>query len=141
MANTIKRGALALAFTLSLTGPALAADDSESRTVAAGKRVFMENCAVCHGADGRGAGIVAGHLEEVPTNLTTLSADNGGNFPFPQIYETIDGRRQVGPHGSREMPIWGTAFRHDMTNAGGMGEAVVRGRILELIIYIQSIQE
>jgi mono/diheme cytochrome c family protein len=141
MANTINRGALALAFTLILTGPALAADDSESRTAAAGKQVFMDNCAVCHGADGRGAGIVAGHLAEVPTNLTTLSANNGGNFPFPQIYETIDGRRQIGAHGSREMPIWGAAFRQDTTSAGGMREAVVRGRILELIVYIQSIQE
>ena len=141
MRFTIKSGALATALTMTLTGPAFAADDSQSRTVAAGQQVFMDNCAVCHGADGRGAGIVAGHLEEVPTNLTTLSAKNGGNFPFPQVYETIDGRRQVGAHGSREMPIWGAAFRQDMTSAGGMGEAVVRGRILELIVYIQSIQE
>ena len=141
MRFTIHSGALALALTMTLTGPALAADDSQSRTVAAGKQVFMDNCAVCHGADGRGAGIVAGHLEQSPTDLTKLSANNGGNFPFPQIYDTIDGRRQIGVHGSREMPIWGASFREDTTSAGGMREAVVRGRILELIVYLQSIQE
>ena len=63
--------------------------------VVAGQQVFMDNCAVCHGADGRGAGIVAGHLEQSPTDLTKLTANNDGHFPFAQIYETIDGRRQM----------------------------------------------
>lgn len=139
MRSVLNWGAVvAAALALGLTGVARADED---RTIAAGKQQFLNHCAVCHGADGKGAGIVANKLTEVPTNLTVLTKNNGGNFPFEQIYRTIDGRQSIGAHGSREMPIWGAEFKLGTPTAGGMSESVVRGRILELIVYISSIQE
>ena len=42
-------------------------------------------------------------------------------------------------HGSREMPIWGERFR-EMGGGGAVGEEVVRGNLLILIEYLQTIQ-
>ena len=117
------------------------ADDSKERAIAAGKTSFMNNCAACHGPDGRGGGAVAGKLEKSPTNLTLLSKTNGGAFPFEEVYDTIDGREQVGAHGPRDMPVWGSEYKMGVPTASGSSEAVVRGKILELILYIESIQE
>ena len=63
------------------------------------------------------------------------------------IIVCIDGRKTVGAHGSREMPIWGTAFREDaaeLTRGFGISpkdaELYVRGRIISLIGYIYTLQ-
>lgn len=117
------------------------ADDQTDRTLAAGKQRFMQNCASCHGENAKGAGIVASHLETAPADLTQLSKNNNGSFPFKTIYDTIDGRTDIGAHGSRDMPVWGAEYKLGTPTAGGMSESVVRGRILELIVYLQSIQE
>jgi mono/diheme cytochrome c family protein len=117
------------------------AEDSKERAIAAGKTNFMNNCAACHGDDGRGAGAMAGELDKSPTNLTLLSKTNGGAFPFEEIYDTIDGREQVGAHGPRDMPVWGSEYKMGVPTVSGSSEAVVRGKILELILYIESIQE
>ena len=54
----------------------------------------------------------------------------------------IDGREEaIRGHGSREMPIWGTEFRAAAGRGNPGAESAVRGRILELIYYLQSIQE
>ncbi len=117
------------------------ADETTDRTLAAGKQQFMQSCAACHGEDAKGAGIVANHLDTAPSDLTQLSKKNDGSFPFKEIYDTIDGRTAIGAHGSREMPVWGAEYKFGTPTAGGMSESVVRGRILELIVYLQSIQE
>lgn len=139
MITKLVRGTLVAVLATVLSTIAVA--EEVDRTVAAGKTRFMNNCAVCHGADGKGSGIVAGHLNEVPTDLTQVTKNNDGNFPFKKIYDTIDGRQHIGAHGSREMPIWGAEYKLGAPTAGGMSESIVRGKILELIIYIQSIQE
>ena len=56
------------------------------------------------------------------------------------IAATIDGRAQVRAHGSREMPIWGERFS-EQVGGGSLGEEVVRGNLLILIQYLQSIQQ
>lgn len=134
-------GALAgLALTLIVAGVARA-DESEDRTIAAGKQRYMENCASCHGPDAKGAGTMASELKRVPADLTQLAKRNGGNFPFEQIYDMIDGRGEIGAHGTRDMPVWGYEYKMGVPTAAGMSEAVVRGKILELIVYLRSIQE
>lgn len=138
--SILSRGTVVALLVVALTGVATAEEAVDS-TIAAGKTRFMNNCAVCHGEDGKGAGIVAGHLDKAPADLTQLTKKNNGHFPFKQIYRTIDGRQQIGAHGSREMPIWGAEFRLGVTTAAGTSESVVRGKILELIVFIQSIQE
>lgn len=56
-----------------------------------GARLFRSNCAGCHGADGAGDGPLAASLPVPPSNLRTLSADNGGVFPAERVMATIYG--------------------------------------------------
>jgi hypothetical protein len=71
--------------------------------------------------------------------LTQISKRNNGTFPFWKIYRVIDGREETKGHGDRDMPIWGAEFRSEAaTNA--MVQTQVRGRILELVYYLQSLQ-
>lgn len=105
---------------------------------AAGKARFMENCAVCHGEDAKGGGPFTTLLKSAPSDLTQLSQGNGGEFPFNRVYDAIDGRASVkGAHGSKDMPIWGGEWKGSSVAA----ETALRGQILEMIIYLRSIQQ
>ncbi len=99
-----------------------------------GKLDYLNNCADCHGADGKGDGPKAKQLAIPPKNLTSLSKENGGSFPETVVYNIIDGRRVTDFHG-QEMPIWGEHFH----NKEGDEEAVEK-RINDIIIYLESIQ-
>ena len=70
-----------------------------------GKREYMDRCAVCHGESGKGDGGMIDILRTAPSDLTTLSRNNGGVFPFEHVYAVIDGRQAVKGHGSRDMPV------------------------------------
>ena len=82
-----------------------------------GKREYMDRCAVCHGQSGKGDGGMIDILRTAPTDLTTLSRNNGGVFPFEHVYAVIDGRQAVKGHGSRDMPIWGKAYSAETVRA------------------------
>ena len=112
-----------------------------------GKREYMDRCAVCHGESGKGDGGMIDILRTAPTDLTTLSRNNGGVFPFEHVYAVIDGRQAVKGHGSRDMPIWGKAYSAETVRAGEHYvdmpynmEMYVRARILSLIDYLSRIQ-
>jgi mono/diheme cytochrome c family protein len=94
--------------------------------------MFAAYCAVCHGADGKGGGPAAAALKKQPTDLTQLSAKNGGKFPELSVVATLSGR-EVEAHGSQEMPIWGDLFR-------SLRSDMVHMRIGNLTSYIGSIQ-
>jgi len=122
-------------------GPAVAQANKDF-----GRREYMSNCAVCHGADGQGKGplYTTGYLVREPTDLTRLTSANGGVFPLERVYQVIDGRQAIAAHGPRDMPVWGTEYyaeaappdAHGVVNA----EAYVRARILALIDYLARIQ-
>ncbi len=113
----------------------------EQEVIEAGKKEFMRSCATCHGVDGAGNGPAAPALNVRPANVTHLAKRHGGVFLFWRTYEKISGRdEQVVPgHGTREMPIWGERFRFE-PKAGDEHNTSVRGRILSLVHYLQSIQ-
>ena len=99
-----------------------------------GPAMFAAYCAVCHGRDGQGNGPVASALKTPPTDLTQLARKNGGKFPALKVFTVIQGDRLGGPHGSREMPIWGNLFR-------GLGSPeTVTIRVANLAAYIESLQ-
>jgi hypothetical protein len=112
-----------------------------------GAREYTENCAVCHGVSGDGNGPMAGIINEKVPDLTRLARDNDGVFPFSRVYEVIDGTREARAHGPRDMPVWGSAYKrdapqwlgYDYTNSDS--ESFVRGRILALIGYLQTLQQ
>ena len=96
---------------------------------------YINNCAVCHGVDGRGGGPMAKQLMKQPKDLTLLSRENSGSFPETVVYQIIDGRRVNIFHGSQEMPIWGERFFATEGN-----EDMVNEKISKIIRYIESIQ-
>ncbi len=109
-----------------------------------GKYEYLNNCAVCHGTDGKGKGPMAGQLIKSPKNLTLLSKNNGGSFPETAVYQLIDGRRikitdegreMESFHGPKDMPIWGDRFRAIEVDEGAVDE-----RISNLLKYLESIQ-
>jgi mono/diheme cytochrome c family protein len=111
-----------------------------------GKQEFIRSCAACHGESGKGDGLVAGLLLVKPPDLTSIRKRHDGEFPASWVYRIIDGRNEMRPHGSREMPIWGDRYRAEALqglplplNVGA--DAVVHGRILSLVFYLDFIQE
>ncbi|MBL8381757.1 MAG: c-type cytochrome [Burkholderiales bacterium] len=121
-------------------GQALAAD-----RVDVGKNEYENACAVCHGALGKGDGPMQTQLTRRVPDLTVLARANNGVFPFDLVYQTIDGRREVGAHGSRDMPVWGRTFRmqssvyfenHPVYDR----ESAARSRILALTEYVFRLQ-
>lgn len=104
----------------------------------AGRDVFQNYCASCHGVDGRGKGPVSAALREKVPDLTTLSQRNGGDFPGVRTRKTIlfGGESVLLPaHGSREMPVWGPVF-HEIENDQDLGNV----RLENVISYIRSMQ-
>lgn len=118
-----------------------------------GSDEYRMSCLSCHGVGGRGDGPLARFLTIKPTDLTSLSKNNGGqypnlkagSYPFLRVYQVIDGRATVEVHGDRAMPVWGKRYREQLpllqSAYGGEYEKVVRGRILELVYYIQTLQQ
>lgn len=111
-----------------------------------GKREYDNSCAGCHGAGAKGDGPLAQWLIRPPSDLTTLARRNGGIFPYQQIAETIDGRAagEPGPHGTRDMPIWGSVYRTQgaRPSEGDFDpEWTARTRIAALIDYLARIQQ
>jgi mono/diheme cytochrome c family protein len=109
-----------------------------------GKREFDTNCAMCHGLDGTGGGVMTTYLNRQPTNLTTLAKANGGILPMARMYEVIDGARDVPAHGTREMPAWGNDYRVKAAqyywDVPYDPEVIVRSKILSLLEYINRLQ-
>ncbi len=141
-------GAVVFVFCASAwTGQALGEED----IIGAGE--YRVSCLSCHGVGGKGDGPMAEFLTLKPTDLTQLSNNNGGQypdlkagrFPFSRVFQIIDGRTVVSGHGDRAMPVWGSRYLAEESGKYGpylgANEHMVRGRILELVYYIQAIQQ
>src|ERR1700687_2924590 len=73
--------------------------------VVTGADEYRKFCAQCHGLSGKGDGPVATELKTPPGDLTLLSQNNNGTFPYQQVYDAISGKSVTKSHGTREMPI------------------------------------
>ena len=113
----------------------------EQEVIDTGKQEFLRSCATCHGIHATGTGPSASALNVKPADLTQMAKHHGGVFLFWRTYEKILGRDEhvIPGHGTREMPIWGERFRFEPT-ASEEHKTSVRGRILALVHYLQSIQ-
>jgi mono/diheme cytochrome c family protein len=104
-----------------------------------GKHDFEHLCASCHGADGTGKGRVL--TEANPTDLTVLSAKNGGKFPFAHVYRIINGREMAEAHKRFAMPFWGEYLRQQQGREPTPAtDAAVKRRILGIVHYLETIQ-
>jgi len=124
---------------------------AEKEKIDIGKWEYDHKCAVCHGVSGKGDGGVTDILKKAPANLTVLSKNNGGVFPFDRVSAAIDGRTAIKAHGERDMPIWGSVYKTETAPAAGSFyfdtpfsydmELYARARILALVDYLNRIQE
>jgi mono/diheme cytochrome c family protein len=111
-----------------------------------GEFEYRSHCASCHGPTGKGDGPMGQYLVSKPSDLTVLSKNNGGVFPVQQVYEVIDGQKEVGAHGTRTMPVWGREFRSTVPNIEALGLAdfgpqIAHARIASVVDYLHRIQE
>lgn len=100
---------------------------------------------------------MAKFLKVTVPDLTTLSAKNNGVFPMSDVLHIVDGRRcgpllegkpcsrptpEIQAHGA-PMPVWGDRFKEDavFVEEAGEPELLVRGRVLSLAYYLESIQD
>ena len=101
---------------------------TEMPDVASGKKTYMEYCAACHGADGKGMGPAASALKTPPSDLTALAKRHAGSFPEEYVTEIMRFGKPIQAHGSADMPVWGPIFGvRDKFN-----EVAVRRRIKNL---------
>ena len=108
-----------------------------------GGKEYERSCSLCHGLDGTGHGVYALVLMEKPADLTLIQKKNYGEFPYKKLHRIIDGREEIKSHGTRTMPIWGERFNSEnsLNISPRYSETLVRGRIFELLIYLETIQK
>ncbi|MCK0169716.1 cytochrome c [Aliiroseovarius sp. S1123] len=108
-----------------------------------GEEQYLSYCASCHGRQADGNGPLGDVLNMSVPDLTTIAQRNDGQFPFLKVVHMVDGRSGVMAHGS-DMPVWGDQFSiHAGSGLERDLSAVyeVRGRILSLVYYLESIQK
>ncbi len=121
--------------------PSPLANAQEMEVIAGGELEYQNYCAVCHGVNGRGQGIMSKYLTVRPSDLTEIAKRNGDVFPFWRVLRTIDGSEEVRGHGTRDMPVWGDRFRAQAGGNDSGSRAQAAGRLLGLVFYLQHIQE
>lgn len=116
----------------------IANQPKESQATTAGAKLYKENCAVCHGNDGKGNGpppASSPFTESVP-DLTTLTKRHNGEFPADYVKSVLRSGVKLPDHGPAEMPVWGIVFKATMKS----GQAEVAAKIESLTNYIKSLQ-
>jgi mono/diheme cytochrome c family protein len=140
--HCVKTMLAAATVAITLTAPHCANGSGSAASSAvqqAGRDYYVEACASCHGIDGRGAGPVAASLAVPPPDLTTMRARRKGKFPYEELASYIDGRKSIAAHGSREMPVWGERFGEEAAK-DPQQERFIHGKVLMLLVYLESIQ-
>jgi mono/diheme cytochrome c family protein len=113
-----------------LSSEAALADTNLERLIERGKNVYTIYCSNCHGQDAKGKGPMSQYLNIPPSDLTQIKREGITTFSYEEVYKTVDGRKVVKGHGSKEMPVWGDAF-------GGRRAILIN----ELVHYLESIQK
>lgn len=127
-----------------ITGPIIAATLLAGCVVEppiSGKKLYMENCAACHGQSGMGDGEFAENLFKPPSDLTALSTGNGGVFPRTYVISTMDGYAR-GEHFSGAMPEFGVklAGSNVLLESGDGVVTPTPKPLVALADYLESIQ-
>jgi mono/diheme cytochrome c family protein len=109
---------------------------------AAGRQEYLAACAACHGENADGNGPIASMFKVRVPDLRTIAASNNGTFPTSEIIKIVDGRTAVRAHGN-PMPLFGQRYQNELTGeiSGLAAGQVARARVLELVYYLESIQE
>ena len=79
-------------------------------------------------------------IHSAGTAVTLPAARRTDWAPFAQA--VVDGRTVMPAHGTREMPAWGAVFAIEAGDRFGPhgAETFIRGRIVELVTHIETLQ-
>ena len=107
-----------------------------------GKQDYEKYCADCHGLGGKGDGsdVQTIPMHPPPSDLTQLTKENGGKFPFDEVVETIDGRKNIPSHERLEMPFLGATLQKPGQEFTPESDAEVKKRIDAMARYVESLQ-
>ena len=107
-----------------------------------GQALYAENCAMCHGAGGKGDGVLADGLATRPSDLTVISRNNGDIFPRADVMSQIDGYTR-GALGDQNMPEFGLLLKGPTVpvDAGDGVMTPTPRPLAALMAYLESIQE
>ena len=116
---------------------------SETAAAQSGKQDYDKYCAMCHGSDAKGNGdlVQTVPMNPPPPDLTQLSKNNGGTFPFSDVVDTIDGRRRIPSHERLQMPFMGTTLQKPGQEFTPESDAEVKRRIEAMARYVKSLQQ
>lgn len=106
-----------------------------------GRALFMQNCAVCHGEDGRGNGPMARAMKKAPANLTLISVRHGDQFPRAKVMSIIDGYARSDLSGPG-MPEFGALLEGDLVpyDSGDGTLTPTPRKLVALAEYLETIQ-
>ena len=105
-----------------------------------GPQMYTNYCASCHGSNATGNGPAAPALRFPPTDLTTLSKNNGGVFPSAHIVTVLQFGVESPAHGSANMPVWG-GLMLSLHSGNSNPDMLVRQRIANLTAYLKKLQK
>ncbi len=108
-----------------------------------GQKLYVEMCAACHGADGRGEGPAAARVNRPIPDLTLISARNGGVFPMADVLSEIDGYTRA-KHGNLTMPEFGVMMEDQPTVLVDTGDGIqspVPRPMADIAFYLREIQQ
>jgi mono/diheme cytochrome c family protein len=116
-----------------------------ARTAAAqsGIRDYQNYCAECHGLTGKGDGPsrLTIPMNPPPNDLTQMARKNGGKFPFDEVVDSIDGRKNIPSHARLQMPFLGTTLQKPGQEFTPESDAEVKRRIEAMARFVESIQQ
>jgi mono/diheme cytochrome c family protein len=103
-----------------------------------GKEWFISYCAVCHGDNADGHGIMADSLVAAPPDLNNIAKRRDGVFPDDEVAKIIAGVENVPGHTVGEMPAWWETFQK---SEGITDEKVLKEKIGHIVAYLKTIQK
>lgn len=107
-----------------------------------GRRIFNDNCTVCHGRDARGNGPISAEFDRPVPDLTLIARRNGGTFPRADVISTIDGYTRL-REGTTIMPGFGAALQEGPLVYIDTGDGIATptpARLVAIADYLRSIQ-
>ncbi len=122
---------------------AILASSARPAAAQSGKQDYVTYCADCHGSDAKGNGPALATIPMTlpPSDLTQLAKKNGGKFPFAEVVDTIDGRKNIPSHERIQMPFLGTTLQKPGKEFTSESDAEVKRRIESMARYVESLQQ